>query len=250
MNQFTKMAMVPHAMVDPLRYQEVGAPLLSQLSTLDGEMQTILGDKTIPDELKLQKYMQTLQRYQMLKGQQVMQPAPAATRQTLVPVMEDLLDTIPKQDRNKAKIFVNHLQQHADEIKWTEDGRLIYENKPVEGSNRTDLVHQFTRKLPPKNETPGAVELASLLKKTNVPSVAVSKPIAMAKLDSPGLNDMSFGTPSGSPSLGVLKSPLSKKQHKVIKNIQKPPVREPSQRTKKPVDRYGNMQGHGKWVSY
>ena len=76
MNQYTKMVMVPQDSLGQqqinLQQQKIDAPLLNQLSSLDSEMQAILSSQSISPVMKMQRYMQALQRYQLLKRQQSM----------------------------------------------------------------------------------------------------------------------------------------------------------------------------------
>ena len=174
MNQFSKMVMVPQGMVDPLRNQEPMAPLLNQLSTMDQQMHSILFDASLPDELKQQKYMQTLQRYQNLKGQQLdaFMPKPVQAVEDTVPD-ENILEAIPKNYRNKAKILVQHLKKHP-EFQWTRDGELKMNGNAIEGSNFTDLVYDFVMRTG-NAVIPGGKEFSRLLKDTKVPQVALAK---------------------------------------------------------------------------
>jgi hypothetical protein len=196
MNAYTKMVMVPQQ--DPLRNQEPGAPRLNQLATLDQQMQAILNDTSLSPDERLHKYQQTFQRYQTMQNTQVQQPQPI-----LAPTIpnEVILATIPKQAKNKARMLLNHIEKHADNIKWAPDGRLMYDGHIIEGSNKTDLIHHSTRKF--SSKVPGIAEFNSLLKKTNAPQVAV-----MQQTD--GIDMDEFSTPSQKTPMhfGVQDSPF------------------------------------------
>ena len=52
------------------KQQEIGQPLINQLSALDLQMQNILQDTSLPPDQKMQKYDQTLRRYRGLQQEQ------------------------------------------------------------------------------------------------------------------------------------------------------------------------------------
>ena len=168
MNQYTKIVMVPQDSLGQqqinLQQQEIDAPLLNQLSSLDSEMQAILSSQSITPEMKMHKYMQTLQRYQLLKEQQ---------NPTLPQELFDL-DTVPKNYRNKARMLLHHLKAHQDRIKWTPDNRLKIDGITIKDSNITDLIHGFTRPFNRNMNFPGAVELDRFLTETNAPKLAIT----------------------------------------------------------------------------
>ena len=107
---YTKMVMVPQS--DPLRNQQLDAPLLTQLSTLDGALRSILDDGTLPAELKMQKYMQMFQRYQSLKGHQLGPTMEEAHK----PLERDLMETLPANTRNKGRMLLQHVNRHPEKF--------------------------------------------------------------------------------------------------------------------------------------
>lgn len=227
--------MVP--MIDPMRQQEVGAPLLTQLSNLDGQMQMILTDNSIPEELKLQKYMQTLQRYQILKGQQI------PTAKPIVP--EDLIDVdaVPKQSKNRVKMLLHHIKKHQDKIKWTPDGQLLVEDKIIDGSNITDLIHDATRHIPSRIKVPGAKEFASLLQETHVPQVAITKPSFNQSTDYTLVAETPSTSKFGVPIITSTPKSLRKQE------LKERSVQRKGKRNRKETEFYGDFVGHG-WAPY
>ena len=270
MNQFTKMKMVPY---DPLRNQEPDAPLLHQLSNLDQQLLTIVNDHTLPPELKHQKYMQTFQRYQSLKAQQL--PEPLQTEPTKPKLdTEEMLDAIPKQYKPKTRLLIQHVNKHPDIFNWTPDGQLKYEGMPIRGSNMLDLVYDFSRKRGPFSEPAiGSQQFATLLKETNAPNVAIGNP---ERMKDPLLSSSRFAalldnvsdideprTPerldqSGTP-IGIPKTPMTgsrsarkkkKKEQKKAFDDDLAAVFDPvdtryPKRERKPVKHYDPVKGHG-----
>ena len=218
---YTKMVMVPESS------QKADAPLLNQLTTLDGQLQSLLQDRTLPAELQLQKYMQTLQRYQSLKAEQV-----APVQQ---PLEKDLMDTLPPNARNKGRMLLQHVNRHPDKFQWTSDGRLKFEGQPIDGSNFVDLIHHFTRRTPANINIHGTAEFGRLLRETNAPQVALmhGTPMRAQRPQTPG--SPSRPGPSRQLALGVeeVKATPGKKKKKESVKIDRP------QRVTKPIQRYG-----------
>ena len=265
--------MVPY---DPLRNQQQDAPFLNQLSNLDQQLQTILNDNSLPPELKLQKYTQTLQRYQSLKSEQM--PTRTLPVEPAKPKIETdgVLDAIPKPFKSKANLLMQHMNKYRELFDWTPDGRLKFQGTPIHGSHILDLVYDFSRKKGPLSEPAiGARQFARLLKETNVPKVAIGNPDRMqepllhnsrfaALLDEEDSDYDEYRTPERkgrldeswltSPQLGVPKSPITPvagemSKRKKIKQQQK---RYPT-RNRKPVKRFDPETGHGyikQWVPY
>ena len=275
--------MVPY---DPLRNQQPDAPFLHQLSTLDQQLQTILNDNSIPPELKLQKYTQTLQRYQSLKSQQIPMSQPAKLAQPKIDA-EEVLEAVPKPFKHKARLLMQHMKKHDELFDWTPDGQLKYQGKPISGSNVLDLVYDFSRKKGPLSEPAiGSRQFARLLKESNVPKVAIGNsdrmkepllsnsrfsallddeesdneeyntPERKGRLDESWLMDASFGVPKPeTPATGKRSSKKKKKEQKklfddTLATLDSAPAassRYPK-RERKQVHRFDPVKGYGKRI--
>lgn len=246
------MVMVPQ---DPFRQHEVGAPVLNQLLSLDNEMQSILSNQTIPDEMKLQRYMQILQRYQLMKGQQ----QPQQPQQSKFPQLN--YDAVPRSARNKVKMLLHHLESNQDKIQWTSDGKLKVHDMPIENSNFSDLIHSATRQVPRGLNIPGAAEFSQLLSDTNAPQLSkrndVSKTFTSALAELPFSPIRNTSTPKRKqPSLALESpgTPLSQPQLNLLETMQenpgasKPAPRRGS-RDRKTTVKFGNQVGNG-WDAY
>ena len=278
MDNFTKMSLVPYQ--DPLRNQQPDAPLLNQMATLDAQMGTILKDNTLNPELKHQKYMQTLKRYQALNSQQI----PTTKFPDEEPkIDENVLDAIPKQFKTKGRLLIQHVNKHPDIFNWTPDGKLKYQGMPIDGSNAMDLVHDFSRNKGPLSAPAiGSKQFARLLKETNVPKVAIGNPTRMeepllsnsrfsalldeeesdnneystperhGRLDESWLANTSFGIPmEGTPPVSRSKKKKERKKMSAKKFDEQlasfepmGPGRYPT-RERKPVKRFDPVTGHG-----
>jgi hypothetical protein len=195
MQHTTKMVMVPEEAYSSLvgQQQQLMPPIAMQLSNLDSELKSILTNPSLNVDEKYNQYYQIFKRYGHLHGRQFNPPeqplAPLQAKQEqlerkpemvnkatstfTVPVSEQtLLQSLPKIARRRGKLLLEHLKRKR-QIQWNDNGELMANGSPVEGSNVTDLLHFFTRDRPSVVPPKGAAELADLLQETNVPVEAV-----------------------------------------------------------------------------
>ena len=133
-------------------------PLVRNLSELDAEMNQILSRQDIADDEKLKLYHQVMQRYleydRQRKDRQSVplkiisntkqegtNEAKAPTfSQKEVQIEDEIIDSVPKTIRNKARLLVNKLKQNKEIMFWNDRGELVYDGKPVQGTSIVDLV--------------------------------------------------------------------------------------------------------------
>lgn len=193
MQHTTKMVMVPEDAYTSLvgQQQQLMPPVAMQLSNLDNELKSILNNPSLGVDEKYNSYYRTFNRYSHLQGKPtVLLPEPPREHKQVeqkpemvdnmtstvvvgVPVSEKgLLDNLPKIARRRGKLLLEHLKR-KEQIQWADTGELLVNDRPVEGSNVTDLFHFFTRDRPSVVPPKGAREFAELLQETNVPVEAV-----------------------------------------------------------------------------
>ena len=130
---------------------------------LDAQMTSILDQKDLNDGDKVKLYNQVLQRYNHLSDRRGKQPTravvvnDAATTETATPekpavapateapsaVEADIVDSVPKTMKVKAKKLMDRLKT---QLSWTDRGELLHDVTPVPGSNMVDLVNDVLRK--------------------------------------------------------------------------------------------------------
>jgi len=57
-----------------------------------------------------------------------------------IQIEDEIIDSVPKTIRNKARLLVNKLKQDKDVWFWNDRGELMYEGKPVQGTSIVDLL--------------------------------------------------------------------------------------------------------------
>jgi hypothetical protein len=166
-----------------------GQQTLSHLSNLDENMQQILSDAHIPADQKVGLYNMALKRFMETRSDQA-QPQtvrvlggdiapsntqPPTTDQGLgndpLPI-HTLLHQLNNTSQKAGKALLDHLAAHSQDIQWTRDGRLIYDNKIVPDSNITDLLHDVATKGNKQAGPTGWEEFRAMLKATNAPKMA------------------------------------------------------------------------------
>lgn len=88
---------------------------------------------------------------------------------TAIPYSPDeILLTLPKTLRGKASILLNKLGK-SEMVKWSDDGRVSIENKPIAGAHITDLINDALRQRKTARDPVGYREFYAALAKLNVP---------------------------------------------------------------------------------
>ena len=178
MDHAKKMALVPHQLVSSLLAQQQLNSNLAELSKLDQEMKAVLDDKQMSADLKYKQYSQVLHRYMNLRDQELRAPVPIPIQEAAVDkvpakiLLPNILDTVPKQSRNQARMLLQHVQD-SPHITWNNQLELELNGKKVAGSNIVDLIHDFSRprtRVAPAN---GWQEFAGVLRETNIPREAI-----------------------------------------------------------------------------
>lgn len=218
--------MVPESAYSTLISKQQYAPgqvILSQLSSLDQQMQEILGDTSTPADQKLQKYNNVLRRFldvrteqkrpqriELINGPTTKTPTSAAISQAdeEPQAIHNIVHTLPVSAQTTGRVLMAHLMGNTNTITWTADGRLIYQGVPIPNSNITDLfIDSVTR----NRHVAGPVgyrQFATLLKETNVPSRAIGNSLRKQAAFSPVL-----GTPSpGHRMMALRNSPVDTQQ--------------------------------------
>ena len=204
MQHSTKMVMVPQDAYSSLMSQQkqLYSPLVTQLSNLDQELQSILTNPSIDSDGKYHQYMNVFKRYQSLQHQQAhpsqppFPPPPLVQKPAAADTVEDqphlqaeferrIVDGLPRQVRRKGKLLFRHMRDDPQRFNFLKSGELLAEGEVIPGSNITDLIHFATRKRPTARPPPGFEEFRELLHESNVPREAINLPEDIQPLRSP-----------------------------------------------------------------
>ena len=147
----------------------------------------------MPEDTKASMYAQQLQRVNQLKNQ-VFRPESSPvqmvtdTEQTMTSESDSLtpsqqlsatdkqiIDSVPKTMRNRAKLLIQKLKDHSDVISLNDNGQLVLEGSIIPNSNVVDLVNDVMRKRKGFNPE-HSITFAKALAKINVPEDNVKNP--------------------------------------------------------------------------
>lgn len=158
-------------------------PLVNVMEGLDKEMMNVLQREDLNADEKVKYYQQLLQRYRIYddkydnrspkKVHIVKQTDEKKTENDILDnlssetVEEDILDSVPKSMKEKAKSIINKIKRGKD-MGWNDSGEMIYKGETYKGTNIVDLVNDVLRKR--KNVNPEGWKIFSTgLKEINIP---------------------------------------------------------------------------------
>ncbi len=221
MTHATKMALVPHDMIQRLQQQQQQYPDLSPTTkvtlALDSEMKNILARSDLSEEEKIKLYNQTLSRYLAVDSQrkQPLEMKVTTSSSHLLSTNEDdsslneangsnnakktsgiendVLNSVPNTLRKKADRLLGHIKSNRNIIDWNKKGEIITDGKVIPGTHLVDLVNDALRKR--KNFNPsGWREFNSALAALNTPQDLVGN-IDRWKYQQSGQQKLSSSTP-------------------------------------------------------
>ena len=162
------------------------SPNLQQYYKAREEMNDWLEKGDLPEDTKTTMYAQQLQRVKQLKNQ-VLRPEPSPVQvitktertmtsesdsvtpsQQLNATDKQIIDSVPKTMRNRAKLLIQKLKDHSDVISWNDNGQSTLEGSIIPNSNIVDLVNDIMRKRKGFNPDHSNT-FAKALTKINVP---------------------------------------------------------------------------------
>jgi hypothetical protein len=199
-----KMRLVPDDLIDMIKRRDIqqSSPELDATVRLDKQMESILADKHLTLEEKVQKYNDTLSSYITFRKQaQALNPlnqisanipVHAEELPNVAGVTHDQIDSIvgtfAKSYQQKARKLLETLQS-SGVAGWDVENELILDGNNVVGSNIIDLVYDTVARKQTRNPT-GSIQFNNLLNKLHVPrllraniqSLEVDRPVAVKKM--------------------------------------------------------------------
>ncbi|KXJ07349.1 hypothetical protein AC249_AIPGENE14792 [Exaiptasia diaphana] len=231
-----KMVLIPEnsylsSSVNP--YQDIQtAPTVKAMSKLEKELSSLLSRKDLPDDEKMKLYEQIMQKYLEFNKQrheevEVTAPSqspdtntrsdPQKERQQIVE--EEILDSIPRSSRSKAQRLLNRLKQNQNVLYFNTNGEMVYDGKPVSGTNIVDLIRDVMTDR--KNFSPSNRELFSRgLARVNIPLDWIgnkNRKVAVQRYSVPRENNAGVFSPPSPPSSPTKQSRKSNKTSSVSK---------------------------------
>jgi len=169
-----KMVLVPYDMMTQLQYQQT--PLISQINSLDAEMEKILADSTLTSDIKHKLYNQILHKHSTFQNEQN-KPVKLEVTETQPPrkkndhFLEEIRRRLPKSKHavgnRLSKIIANN-----DSIDWNDKNELVINGKTIPHSNIESLFSYASRDV--RREPPrGWDAFANWVIEANVPASAI-----------------------------------------------------------------------------
>ena len=157
MEHVKRLVLVPEHMAENTTERKPLVPLLtSQVNHLDGEMSSLLKRQDVTEDEKARLYSQILQRYLGYYDKRMSQPVrvsvvaskPTTEKPATQPepvdlpdnVEADIMESVPPTMKTRARQLVKKLKENKDLITWDDKAQLVYEGKPIPGSNVVNLV--------------------------------------------------------------------------------------------------------------
>jgi hypothetical protein len=147
------------------------------LSKLDDDIVDIL-NSDLPDDVKAKRYSMTLRRYRVYDEEPEKKPPTANETPE-----SQALKSVPTEVQHKAYRLLNTLKRDPN-ISFTDDGRLVYKQNIVPGSNITDLMVNLMQRSS-SAFPPGWHEIASSLKNFVAPKDIINNQNVLKYMRSP-----------------------------------------------------------------
>jgi len=162
------MVLIPYQMLSQFTNQQnLLHPEEAQLSTLDHSLNSILGNRGHNPELKTKLYGQALNRFLTQKNE--LRPQEQSYDSDLPQDDDLILAGMPKRFQQRAKGLLAHVKRNPL-LRWTPQGELIYRGNVINGSNITDLVHEYARTTPRMHQPLGMAEFDQALRDNHTPN--------------------------------------------------------------------------------
>lgn len=142
------------------------------LSKLDTDIRDILRSEE-DDFSKAKRYASVLRRYRAFDEE----PVPRVNN--ILNLEENVLKSTPSNLKYKAKRILTQLGKDKD-VDFTEDGRLVYKQTPVNESNILDIVSDILQKKP--SFAKGTKEVADSLRSTKTSEELINNPIVLKRM--------------------------------------------------------------------
>ena len=161
------MVLVPEGMLNTIQQyqQQQITPETKNLVRLDNQMETILQDKTRPEDERAKDLSQFLNRYLTMYDKTKTTPLHPALEQAMTEnadnkakveaivnedsvisgIEEEIIDSVPASFKTRARKLMKKLKSHPNKIMGDDHSQLVINGTTVPGSNMVDLVNDVLR---------------------------------------------------------------------------------------------------------
>ena len=192
-------------------------PILNHMADIEDQLQSTLSQK-LPARPKSQKLNDLIAEhdnfYQKYKQQTENHPDRMGGTPTTTPESPEsqkgskiwydkVMQAANKTGGKITSLLLDHISA-SKKATWDEEGRLVVDGKPIEGSNIVDLIGSVTKRRKINEPPPGAKEFLSVLRMINTPNAVaphikhVQQAISSQRPTIPQLEPVRTSTPKKS----------------------------------------------------
>ena len=137
-------------LVDPRFVHNFQRPLVTQATSLSGDIRSILDVPDIDDRTKVTMYQQALSKYLNVHHRLTDEHAPPIKVETVAKETEEfdennILTSLPQPLRTDAEELLKLIKELTF-LGWDQKGRLLRDGSAVEGSQISELVENLVKK--------------------------------------------------------------------------------------------------------
>ena len=158
-------------MMDSRTFNKLTTPKDKVLSSIEGEMSSILNDESIPDDVKAKLYSSKQTRFLKIEHPQWGETAVTNTETLNTP--DVVLDTLPNSLVRKAKRICDILKS-TNRVSVNDKNEFVIDGDVIQGSNVNDVYLDILKKR--KNTSTGHEQVTQILHETGVPSDILPDP--------------------------------------------------------------------------
>jgi len=157
-------------MMDSRTFNRLTSPKDEVLSSIEGEMSSILNDESIPDYVRAKMYASKQSRFLKIEHPQWGETT-AVTKTLNSP--DFVLDTLPQKLVERAKPLASILK-NTKRVSINDKNEMILDGDVIPGSNATELYLDILKRRP--NTSRGYDRFEQLLQESGTPSDILERP--------------------------------------------------------------------------
>ena len=158
-------------MMDSRTFNRLTTPKDKVLTSIEGEMSSILNDDSIPEDVRAKMYASKQSRFMKIEHPQWGETTVTNTKTLNTP--DVVLDTLPNSLVRKAKRICDILKS-TNRVSINDKNEFVIDGDVIPGSNANDVYLDILKKR--KNTSTGHQEVTQILHETGVPSDILPDP--------------------------------------------------------------------------
>ena len=159
-------------MMDSRTFNRLTTPKDKVLTSIEGEMSSILNDDSIPEDVKAKLYASKQSRFMKIEHPQWGETTTVTNTKTLNSP-DVVLDTLPNSLVRKGK-RISEILKSTNRVSVNDKNEFVIDGDVIQGSNANDVYLDILKKR--KNTSIGHGEVTQILHETGVPSDILPNP--------------------------------------------------------------------------